>query len=165
MGRCLYTTTYKTSRPYVMQYVYPHNLVVFHTSFHGFDRFLEAFAKLEKLLLDSLCLPACPHETTRFPLGGCSRNLVFENFRKSLEKISSFIKIWQKLRVLYKKIYVHLYYRAKIFLRVRNVSDKRCRKNQYTHFMFDNFFSFENCGLCKIIRKNVVQPDRPQMTK
>jgi len=23
---------------------------------------------------------------------------------------------------------------------MRNVSDKRCRENQNTHFMFDNFF-------------------------
>ena len=90
-GRSLYTTTYKNARRYVTQYVYPHNLVVFHTSLHGFDRFLEVFAKLEKLLLASsclsVCLSVCPHEATRFPLERCSRNLVYEDFSKICRKI------------------------------------------------------------------------------
>jgi len=28
-----------------------------------------------------------------------------------------------------------------IRLEMRNISDKSCRENQYTHFMFNNFFS------------------------
>jgi len=28
-----------------------------------------------------------------------------------------------------------------VLLRMRNVSDKRCRENQETHFTFNNFFS------------------------
>jgi hypothetical protein len=45
---------------------------------------------------------------------------------------------------------------------MRNVLDKRCRENQNTHFMFNNFS--ENCALYEIMSKNVVQPERPQMT-
>ena len=46
---------------------------------------------------------------------------------------------------------------------MRNVSDKSCRQNQNTHFVFSNIFpkilSFmRKCG------KNVVEGDRPQMT-
>ena len=44
-----------------------------------------------------------------------------------------------------------------------NVSDKRCRENQNTHFMFSDFFSkivpfMRKCG------KNIVERGRPQMT-
>jgi len=44
-----------------------------------------------------------------------------------------------------------------------NVSDECFTVNQNTHFMFSNFF-FENRALYEIMRKNTVQPERPQMT-
>jgi hypothetical protein len=50
-----------------------------------------------------------------------------------------------------------------VLLRMRNVSDKICRENQNTHFTFNNFF-FENRIIYKIMLKNIVKPDRPQMT-
>ena len=46
---------------------------------------------------------------------------------------------------------------------MRNILDKNCRGNQNTHFMFSNFFP-ENRAVCKIMLKNTVEPDRPQMT-
>jgi len=49
------------------------------------------------------------------------------------------------------------------FLRIRNVSDKSCRENQNTYFMFSNFF-FENRPVYETKCKNIVQPGRPQMT-
>jgi len=48
-----------------------------------------------------------------------------------------------------------------ILLRMRNVSDKSCRENQNTYFMFSNFF-FENCAIYGIMWKNIVQPGKPQ---
>ena len=45
-----------------------------------------------------------------------------------------------------------------------NVSAKRGRENQNTHFMFNNIFFFENRAVYEIMCKNVVQPGRPQMT-
>ena len=36
-------------------------------------------------------------------------------------------------------------------------------ENQNTHFMFNNFF-FEIHAVYEIMWKNIVQPDRPQMT-
>ena len=45
-----------------------------------------------------------------------------------------------------------------ILLRMRNVSDKTCRENQNTHFMFS-----ENRAVYEITCKNTVQTNRPQM--
>jgi hypothetical protein len=45
---------------------------------------------------------------------------------------------------------------------MRNVSDKGCRENQSTHFMVNNFFS-EKRVVYEIIRRNMVEPDMPQM--
>jgi len=39
---------------------------------------------------------------------------------------------------------------------MRNVSDKRCRENQNTHFVLNNF-SFVNHAICEIMWKNIVQ--------
>jgi hypothetical protein len=50
----------------------------------------------------------------------------------------------------------------RIPLRTRNVSDKSCRDNQNTHFIFSNFFS-ENCAVCEIKWKNVVERERSQV--
>jgi len=52
---------------------------------------------------------------------------------------------------------------------MRNVSDRAVKENQNTYFMFNNFLFFhplppKNCAICEIMWKNVVQPDRPQMT-
>jgi len=47
---------------------------------------------------------------------------------------------------------------------MRNVSDKSCRENQNTHFMFNNLFS-ENSAVNEIMWKNMVQPEIPQMTE
>jgi hypothetical protein len=50
-----------------------------------------------------------------------------------------------------------------VILKMRNISHKNCRENQNTHFVLSNFFPKilpfgDNVG------KNVVQPDRPQLT-
>jgi hypothetical protein len=45
--------------------------------------------------------------------------------------------------------------------RMRNVLNKRCRN---THFMFNNFFFFVNLVVCEIMRKNILEPGKPQMT-
>jgi hypothetical protein len=46
---------------------------------------------------------------------------------------------------------------------IRSVSDRRCRENQNTHFMFSAFFK-KNHAVCEIMWRNMVEPDRPQMT-
>jgi hypothetical protein len=42
--------------------------------------------------------------------------------------------------------------RRSVLRRMRKVSDKRCRENQNTHFVFSNFF-FENCAVYEICGK------------
>jgi hypothetical protein len=49
-------------------------------------------------------------------------------------------------------------------LRMRNISDQSCIENQNTHFMFSNFFFFENRAVYEVMWKNTVQPGRQQMT-
>jgi len=50
-------------------------------------------------------------------------------------------------------------------LGMRSVFDKSCRGNLNTHFMLINFFFFfENRAVRKIMLKNTVESDRPQMT-
>ena len=46
---------------------------------------------------------------------------------------------------------------------MRNFSDKRCKENRNTHFVFSSVF-FLNRAVYEIIWKNMVQPGRPQMT-
>ena len=45
-------------------------------------------------------------------------------------------------------------------LRMRNVSDKSCRENQNTHFVFPNFFFRKSYRT----RDNTVERGRPHMT-
>jgi hypothetical protein len=46
---------------------------------------------------------------------------------------------------------------------MRNVSDKICRENQNTHFIFNNLFFFENRVVYKMMWKNILEPGRPQI--
>ena len=50
-----------------------------------------------------------------------------------------------------------------VLLRARNVPNKST-ENQYTHFVFNNFFFFDNRAVYEIMWKNVVEPEGPQMT-
>jgi hypothetical protein len=59
----------------------------------------------------------------------------------------------------------HLWqYLAKILFRWRNILDKSCRENENTHFMFNNFFFFENRAVYEIMSKNMVELEVLQMT-
>jgi hypothetical protein len=51
-----------------------------------------------------------------------------------------------------------------ILLRMKNISDKTCRENKNTDFVFNNAFFFENRALYEIMWKNMVHSDEPQMT-
>jgi len=49
-----------------------------------------------------------------------------------------------------------------VLLKTRIVSDKTCRENQNTHFIFNNFF-FDIRVVYEIMWKNTVYPDRTHM--
>jgi len=74
--------------------------------------------------------------------------MIFEYFSKIYPENSRLIKIGQEKRVLYMNTNVHFYIISRsVLLRMRNVPDKSCRENQKTHFVFTNFFFFENLAL------------------
>jgi len=56
--------------------------------------------------------------------------------------------------------YIFLVTSRSFLLRMRNVSNKCCRENQNTHFMFN----FLNRAVYEITWKNTAEPGRPQMT-
>jgi len=55
------------------------------------------------------------------------------------------------------------YHISLISFKLRNFSDKRCRENQNTHFVFSYFFFFENRSVYEIMWKTIVERGRPQI--
>ena len=110
--------------------------------FPNLIEFLARSQNCEKRLLASSCLsvrpPVSPHETTRVPLDGFSRNLVFEYYSKSFRENSSFIIIGNEegyfaWRPIDFSIISH-----SVLLRMKNISNKSCRETRNTHFMFND---------------------------
>ena len=60
---------------------------------------------------------------------------MFENFSKICQEISSFIKIWQEQRVLYKNTYAHLWYLAEFFLEWEMCQIEVVEKNKQTFYV------------------------------
>ena len=50
-----------------------------------------------------------------------------------------------------------------ILLRMKNISDKICRENQNTLFVFQLIFFLENCAVFEIMWKSTVESGRPQI--
>ena len=84
-------------------------------------------------------------------------------FRKSVMKIPVFLKP-DRNNVYFTWTLCKFTIRSRwILLRLKNVSDKSCRRNQNTHFVFNKLFSLKSCFISGA--KNNVQPDKPQMTR
>ena len=62
---------------------------------------------------------------------------------------------------LHEDQYTHLIISRSILLRMRNVSDSTYRENQIT---FYELFFYENRAVYEKIWKNIVEPDRIQVT-
>ena len=58
--------------------------------------------------------------------------------------------------------YTFLIISRSVLLRIRSVSHKICRQNRKTHFTLNNPF-IENCAVCEMTWKNIVQPDESQI--
>ena len=93
--------------------------------------------------LRHVCLSVCLHGT-RLPLDGFSWNLISEYFfRKAAENSLVALKshknygycVWRTIHILIKP--------CSVLLTMRNISDKSCRENQNTQFMFNISFFFE----------------------
>ena len=107
--------------------------------------------------------------TCGLPLDGFSCNLIFEYISEVCQEYSSSIKSWQ-YNWYFIPEYTFYIISHSILLWMRNVSDKNCRENHNTHFMFNNFL-FKSLALYEIlwyiyiyIYIYMVEPDRPQVT-
>jgi hypothetical protein len=68
-------------------------------------------------------------------------------------------------RTTIKNQYTFLITSRSVLPKMRNMSDKSCRENQNTHFVFCNFFfSPENRAVYEIMWKNMVETGRSQLT-
>jgi hypothetical protein len=125
-----------------------------HTSTLKFTSFLGAFAKLRKAttsFVSSSRPSVCPHGATR---------LIFMKFDiwGSFENLSRKFKFhFNRTRMkgtLHEDQYTFLILSRSILLRMKNVSEKRCRETCETHFMFSNFFFFfDNRAVYEIMWK------------
>jgi hypothetical protein len=128
-------------------------------------RFLARSQNCDKLLLASSYLSVhpsvCLHGTTRLLLDGFWLNLIFKLFPKICWEKLKFC--WNPTRMpgtLHEGVFTFMTISRWILPRMRNVSDKSCRDNQNTHFVFSNFFS-ENLAFYEM-SKNVVKLERLQ---
>jgi hypothetical protein len=62
-------------------------------------------------------------------------------FGKSVKKIQVSLKSDNNKSTLHEDQYIFFIISCWFLLRMRNVSDKTCRENQNTHFVFSNIFS------------------------
>jgi len=62
-------------------------------------------------------------------------------FRKFIEKFTVYKNLTIITGTLHEDLYTILITSRSVLLRMRNVSDKSCRENQNTHFVFSNSFS------------------------
>jgi len=84
-------------------------------------------------------------------------------FRKSFDQIQVWLKYISNNGHFYMKTIVHPWQYRRVLLRMRNVSDKSCRRNRNTHFVYNNFVP-DYCAVYEIMPKNTVDPERPHMT-
>jgi len=108
---------------------------------HGVAQFtfvLGLFVNLQKVTI-SVNKSVCWHGNIWYQLDGFLWSVTLEYFWKFHKENSSFIKIWQEWQVLYMKTYKFMISYGIILIK-RNISDKSFRKDQNTHFKFNNFF-------------------------
>jgi hypothetical protein len=83
----------------------------------------------------------------------------FENFSKKLEFHYHRTRI---MGTLHEDSCTFMIISRSVLLKMRNVSDKICRKGNSTHFTFSNFLN-KNRTVCEIMWKNIVERGRSQM--
>jgi len=80
-------------------------------------------------------------EKTRLPLDGFFMEFDICVFLENLSRIFKFhLNLVRITGTLHEDQYTCLVITRSVLLRMRNVSDKSCRENQNTHFVFSNFF-------------------------
>jgi len=78
-------------------------------------------------------------------------------FRKSVAKIQVSLKSDKNKGDFTWKQYTFFIISHSFLLRMRNISDKRCRENQITYFVFSDFFFCKNGVVYEKMGKNIVE--------
>jgi hypothetical protein len=130
-------------------------------------KFLGVFAKLRKATNSfaiRLSVLLCARKNSAHTPHEFSWNLIFEDIRKSVEKIQISWNLTRITGTLDEDQYVLMIVSTSYLLRLRTVSRKSCRENKNTHFVYSNFFFSENQAFYEIMWKNSLEQGRPQMT-
>ena len=130
----------------------------------------------------SVCLPVCLSFCLSGSLFDCMERLssystdsreiwYLNNFRKFVEKFKFHENLTRITRTSIKDLFKFMIISRWIILKMRNVSDKICRENQNTHFVFYKFF-LKSCRVWDDVEKyfsarrtaddNITRPTRVQ---
>jgi len=110
------------------------------------DSFLGAFAKLRKATITFVTSVRPSAWNNSAPIGQFFYDIRYLRiFRISVKKIKVSLKCKKITKgTSHEDQYIFIAISHSFLLRMRNVSDKSCTENQNTHFLFSNFFFFEN---------------------
>ena len=106
-----------------------------------------------------VCL--CLYGTIWLPLEGIWYLIIF---RTTVKRIQVSFKSDKITETLHEDVCTFMVLSQWIILRMRKVSGKICSENQNTHLTFSKFFPKKIIAIYEIMWKNMVQPDKPQMT-
>ena len=109
-----------------------------------------------------VCPSVLPHGT-RLPLDAFSWNFILAIFRKSVEKIQVSLKSDRKTDTLHVDRHMYIYDHIPLISSYNEkLSDKSYRLNHNSHITSVTFFLI--IAVDDIMWKNIVEPDKPQMT-
>jgi hypothetical protein len=123
-------------------------------------RFLGALAKLLKAII-SLTMFVPPYASKySAPTGWIVMKFGIWVFFENMLRKFKFRSIPARITCsLHWDQYIFVIISRSLLLRMRNISDKRCRENQNTHIMFNDLI-FENRVLYKVMWKNAIELER-----
>jgi hypothetical protein len=111
------------------------------------------------------CLSVRLYATIRLLWGGFLWSLIFEDLQVYVTKIHVSLKSDKNNGTLHEDLCTFMIITRLILLRMRNISQSYVKeKNHDTHFMFNTFFR-KVCCFCETMCKNMVEPDRQNMTR
>ena len=124
--------------------------------------FLGAFAKLFKAVIGcvisvcfafrlfvspSVLLSVCPHGKIQLQLGRFIKFRICIFFENMSRKIKFLYNLTRIMGAVHEDQYTFLIISGSFLLRIKNISKKRYRENQITHFKLNDFF-LENRAFC-----------------
>jgi hypothetical protein len=112
--------------------------------------------KLVRNATVSIAMSVFLHGTARLPLNGFSWNFMFEYFSKK----SGFIKVGQE----YVNTSTHVVSYLAHFILEWEMFETEVVEKIKTHILCSVRFFRKLCRFCDNVKKNIVKPDRPQMT-